>query len=200
MIRWVDGDTVVTTQGKVRLIGVDTPERDRCGYARSTSHAKAWAPRGSKITLGDPKSVRNKDDYGRRLRYVLRGGKDIAQSQIVKGAKARYDSLDGYQWHPRQGRYRKADASHVDHCPGGTAGPAPVPAPIVGQPPTGGSGSFPPSGINTCPANAPIKGNRGSPDWIYHLPGQQYYGVTNPEECFATAGGAVAAGYRAAKT
>lgn len=34
---------------------------------------------------------------------------------------------------------------------------------------------------------------------IYHLPGDRYYDVTNPEECFATAADAEAAGYRRAK-
>jgi hypothetical protein len=34
---------------------------------------------------------------------------------------------------------------------------------------------------------------------IYHLPGQQYYDITEAEECFATAAAAEAAGYRAAK-
>ena len=31
VVRWVDGDTVVTTKGEVRLIGVDTPERGDAG-------------------------------------------------------------------------------------------------------------------------------------------------------------------------
>ena len=29
-------------------------------------------------------------------------------------AKARYDSLDGYDWHPRQDRYRRADANNPE--------------------------------------------------------------------------------------
>ena len=59
--------------------------------------------------------------------------------------------------------------------------------------------SYPPSSRSSCPSNAPIKGNRGDTEWIYHQPGQQYYDVTNPEECFASDAAAVAAGYRAAK-
>ena len=34
---------------------------------------------------------------------------------------------------------------------------------------------------------------------IYHKPGQRYYDVTVPEECFASEAAAQAAGYRAAK-
>ena len=50
---------------------------------------------------------------------------------------------------------------------------------------------------NACPKKAPIKGNRGD-EWIYHLPSNQYYSQTNPEECFASEDGAKKAGYRAA--
>ena len=49
----------------------------------------------------------------------------------------------------------------------------------------------------TCPSWAPIKGNRSS--MIYHMPGQRYYNITNPEACFATETAAVKAGYRKAK-
>ncbi|MFS0868115.1 hypothetical protein AB3M83_12380 [Microbacterium sp. 179-B 1A2 NHS] len=57
-----------------------------------------------------------------------------------------------------------------------------------------------PISTNSCPKSHPIKGNqttRHTSDWIYHVPGGQYYGVTNPEECFATEGAAQRAGYRA---
>jgi hypothetical protein len=50
-----------------------------------------------------------------------------------------------------------------------------------------------------CPSYAPIKGNQGSNGWIYHLPRNEYYDATNPEECFATESAALAAGYRPAK-
>lgn len=48
-----------------------------------------------------------------------------------------------------------------------------------------------------CPSWAPVKGNQGSYDWIYHVPGSTYYDRTNPEECFSSASAASRAGYRA---
>jgi hypothetical protein len=45
-----------------------------------------------------------------------------------------------------------------------------------------------------CPATGPIKGNQSG---LYHVPEGSYYDVTNPEECFATAEDAEAAGYGA---
>lgn len=50
-----------------------------------------------------------------------------------------------------------------------------------------------------CPSWAPIKGNRGTNGWIYHVPGGAYYSRTNPEECFRTEADARAAGYRRSK-
>ena len=40
------------------------------------------------------------------------GGRDTGLAQIRKGyAHARYDSRDGYDWHPSQSKYRRADAN-----------------------------------------------------------------------------------------
>ncbi len=180
VVRWLDGDTVVTSRGTVRLIGVDTPERGRCGHAAATRKARRAAPAGSLVRLGNPTSVRGRDRYGRLLRYVNRGTTDVSALQIRGGARARYDSRDGYQRHPRQARYRRLDARHANYRCGGRRVSAPV-APVG----------------RSCPSSAPIKGNRSS--MIYHRPGQQYYRVTNPEQCFRTAAAAEAAGYRAAR-
>lgn len=54
-----------------------------------------------------------------------------------------------------------------------------------------------PSASGDCPDSAPIKGNGDS--GIYHVPGGQFYDVTNAEECFASESAAVAAGYRKSK-
>lgn len=111
---WVDGDTVITSAGKVRLIGIDAPEMsDRCSLATDAKeYAEFLAPVGSSITLVDPLSVNDIDKYGRILRYVdLEDGTDVGFSLLLSDlAKARYDSRDLYQWHPREGAYRKSSA------------------------------------------------------------------------------------------
>lgn len=191
VIRWGDGDTVDTSRGKVRLIGIDTPELGQCGASEAHQRAEALAPAGSKIRLVAPRSVQNKDRYGRLLRYVEIDGRDVGLVQIKEGARARYDSRTGYDHHPRQAKYVRADKKHGSPCKNQAVG---------GGAPNTGSGSYDPlPGGRDCPANAPIKGNQGSNGWIYHQPWNQYYSVTNPEECFATAAAAEAAGYRAAK-
>ena len=115
VLSWSDGDTVWTSRGKVRLIGIDTPETGTCGAAKALSWAQYYAPVGSYVKLGNPASVIDKDRYGRLLRYVDRNGVDIGNRQIMKGAKARYDGRDGFQWHPRQGKYRSTDASYANY-------------------------------------------------------------------------------------
>ncbi len=54
---------------------------------------------------------------------------------------------------------------------------------------------IPADGVN-CPATHPVKGNIGS-EKVYHSPTGAYYKRTTPEECFASAADAAAAGYRA---
>ena len=111
----VDGDTVRTSRGTVRLIGVDTPERGRCGYSAATSNARRLAPVGSWVKLTRVAGRDNQDRYGRYLRYVSRNSVDLGGAQIKAGlADARYDSRDGYGWHPNQDSYVAQDIANPD--------------------------------------------------------------------------------------
>lgn len=57
-----------------------------------------------------------------------------------------------------------------------------------------------PTSSGSCPSSHPIKGNHSSSgEWIYHVPGGQFYSRTNPEDCFRTEAAARAAGYRASQ-
>jgi endonuclease YncB( thermonuclease family) len=52
----------------------------------------------------------DRDRYGRLLRYVDIGNQDAGLRLIKRGlAIARYDSRDGYGFHPREPRYIAAD-------------------------------------------------------------------------------------------
>jgi endonuclease YncB( thermonuclease family) len=113
----VDGDTVVIDSGQhVRLIGVDTPERDTCGY-QEARYAMRRLVEGRAVHLVNPGSVQDRDAYGRLLRFVDVGGRDAGLAQIRAGrAVARFDSRDGYDPHPREDRYRRADQEAVGAC------------------------------------------------------------------------------------
>lgn len=109
--RVIDGDTVEIDTGEhVRLIGIDTPERGECGYTRAR-RALTRMLEGERVVLENPGSVDDKDRYDRLLRYVDDTfGDDAGLEMIDRGlAVARYDSVDGYDEHPRESEYRAAD-------------------------------------------------------------------------------------------
>jgi endonuclease YncB( thermonuclease family) len=139
----VDGDTIAMSDGsRVRLIGIDTPERGQCG-SDEASALMASLITGKNITLvlGARDDV---DSYGRLLRYVEVSGVDVDLTMIESGrAIARYDGRDGYGEHPRQAAYVAADeaAPSINECPTvqpvpvATPAPAPVPAAVPASAP-----------------------------------------------------------------
>ena len=110
----VDGDTVdVEGVGRIRVIGIDTPERGACGF-ESATQAMTVLVLGRHVSLV-PGATEDADRYGRLLRYVDVGSEDAGLSLIEDGwAIARYDSRDGYGRHPREDAYVSADLSTED--------------------------------------------------------------------------------------
>jgi micrococcal nuclease len=86
----VDGDTlhVELERGRderVRLIGVDTPERGECRAAHATALARALADGRRVVLAGDPTQA-TRDVYGRLLAYVwLPGGRDLGFQLLARG-------------------------------------------------------------------------------------------------------------------
>lgn len=112
----VDGDTIRLRSGTyVRLIGIDTPEVGQCGYRAAKRKLDRWV--GGEVRLVNPAGVDDRDHYRRLLRYAHDSGRDTGLALIRLGlAKARYDGRDGYDRHPRQATYRRADRSNPDLC------------------------------------------------------------------------------------
>lgn len=116
--RVVDGDTVVTSTGlTVRIIGIDAPEMGACGTEEAEALLRELVE-GQDVTLVNPTSVVDTDQYGRTLRYIDTGGGDDAAVGLLEAgyAIARYDYLDGYDWHPRQDAYRALDDATAHVC------------------------------------------------------------------------------------
>lgn len=139
----VDGDTIETSAGTVRLMGIDTPERGECGHDdASLAIGKLVAP-GDAITLELTDGQNDTDNHGRLIRVVTTAdGTDLGMMQLEAGnAVARYDSRDGYPAHPYESAYH--DAQKATLGPGGVvittaceaaAQPAPAPAPVQPAP------------------------------------------------------------------
>ena len=134
--RAVDGDTIDTTLGRVRVIGIDTPERGECGYSEATNRVTQLLVGGPEEIVFNSPDHDETDKYGRLLRHVLiKDAGDLGEILIREGyANARYDSLDGYDRHIHQDKYRALDFWTPHRC-----GPA---ADAVSDlpPPSGGSG------------------------------------------------------------
>jgi endonuclease YncB( thermonuclease family) len=138
----VDGDTldVRLTSGKterIRLIGIDTPERGVCYFSQATARARQLAMSKHVVLRGDP-TQDTRDRYGRLLAYVwLPGGKDLGYQLIAGGFAKVYVYRNPFQ---RLSAYRTAGAT----AKGATAGQwkacapaaAPVPAPTPSPVPT----------------------------------------------------------------
>ena len=107
MLRVTDGDTlVVEVDGReedVRLIGINTPERDECFFAEATN---------ALVELVDGRDVRlvvdqtDRDQFGRLLRYVFVGDTFVNEAMVRDGFAqafryepdvARADQLDAAQ-------------------------------------------------------------------------------------------------------
>lgn len=184
VINVVDGDTVDVrsasgNRARVRVIGIDTPERGECGFSEASSALTALVLHQQVDLVAGARDDR--DRYGRILRYVDVGSTDPGLSLIQQGyAIARYDSRDGYGHHRRQDAYIAADTATTHYC-AGTAKPSPSPeaAPPPRTSPTEqrSSGSSNPWGTSSChPAYDPCVpptsevGDLDCPDVRTHYP------------------------------
>ena len=120
----VDGDTVeVSRDGvveRVRLLGIDTPERGQCGYDEATALvAGLVTDREVTLVVGSPD---DRDRYERLLRFLevtVDGAVvDVGLRQLEAGLAAEvYDSRTGYPRHDREDAYVAADEAAPDVCP-----------------------------------------------------------------------------------
>jgi len=114
--RVVDGDTVDVrlTSGRterIRLIGIDTPERGQCDAAKATTFARTVAQGRAAVLQGDATQA-TRDRYGRLLAYAWVGGRDLGYQQLARGLAKVYvydrpfQRLPAYQQAERTGKAR----------------------------------------------------------------------------------------------
>lgn len=87
-----DGDTIDvrlrSRSDTVRVIGIDTPEvyfGAECGGAQASHSMHRLLQPGDRVRLIRDRSQDNRDRYGRLLRYVQRGHRDVGRAQVRKG-------------------------------------------------------------------------------------------------------------------
>ena len=138
----VDGDTLdVSTGERIRIIGIDTPERGGCGYDEAANYLASLLT-GKTVTL-TPGAQDDRDAYDRLLRYVdTADGIDVGLAQLeASQAISRYNSRDGYGRHDREDSYIAADQRTIVGCSTIPGQPVPVPTPTTQTPAGGGGGA-----------------------------------------------------------
>lgn len=104
----VDGDTVKTTLGTVRVLGINTPELSECNGYEAKIRVEDLLKGKEKIYLENDSLADDTDRYGRLLRYIiLPDGRDMGLILVEEGwaNSFRYDSSTGYP-------YEKEDLYH----------------------------------------------------------------------------------------
>lgn len=96
--RVVDGDTIdlevdvgfyLTTVIRVRLLGVDTPERGQAGWADATAFTTRWlAARGGRLRATTVKT----DSFGRWLADIYAGTEHLGPALLDAGHARPYRS------------------------------------------------------------------------------------------------------------
>jgi micrococcal nuclease len=87
----IDGDTIdVTINGRrerVRLIGIDTPERGNCYYREASDFLDALV-NGREVWLEADSSQDDRDRYDRLLRFIWLADGRMANALLVEGGYA----------------------------------------------------------------------------------------------------------------
>lgn len=81
-----DGDTIRCGETRIRLLGIDAPERGQDGGASATAALRRMLPEGSAATLRY--DVQERDRYGRVLAYVYAADGVHVNEALVRGGYA----------------------------------------------------------------------------------------------------------------
>jgi micrococcal nuclease len=105
-----DGDTISVRldsgrRERVRLIGIDTPERGACLAGKARTLARGLATGERVLLLGDP-TQDTRDRYGRLLAYAWVHGRDLGFQLVSAGVARVYVYDDPFR---RLSAYRRAE-------------------------------------------------------------------------------------------
>lgn len=94
----VDGDTIECDPvGRIRLIGIDAPERDQAPHGAASAEGLGhWIRQGSRVTL-EP-DVNRRDKYGRVLAYLWHDGEMVNWWMVREGWALAYRYEPDVRW------------------------------------------------------------------------------------------------------
>jgi endonuclease YncB( thermonuclease family) len=91
VLRVIDGDTIETNLGIIRLYGVDTPEIEEKCFQLAKTETERLAGYRIRIENGP----RAKDRYGRKLAYVYTENGDSIDANLIENGFAKAWEKDG---------------------------------------------------------------------------------------------------------
>jgi len=103
----IDGDTIYTTNYKIRLSLVDTPEKNEPGFAEATAFTAQMCPVGSFVTI-DQDDVQKYDQHDRLLANIFCNGKSLNSALLYNGhaeISTRYCSISEFSDYPWAQRF-----------------------------------------------------------------------------------------------
>jgi micrococcal nuclease len=87
--RVTDGDTLRLRDGRrVRLLQIDAPEKGECFARAATRMLARRVPRGTRVRLARDRTLDNRDEHGRLLRYVLLANLVDVNVELVRDGAA----------------------------------------------------------------------------------------------------------------
>ena len=89
--RVIDGDTLDTTAGRVRLFGLNTPERGERCFSEATNRLHELAGKTTRVETGP----RLEDQFGRLLRYAYTADGNSIDVLLIGEGLARAWTRDG---------------------------------------------------------------------------------------------------------
>lgn len=195
----VDGDTLVLNGKHVRLAAIDAPELDQS----CQRDGQAWAcgeeakRQLDSMIAGQTVYCQGEevDQYGRLLGTCSANRMNLNASMVEYGWATAYRAYsDDYLAQEHRARSTKAGIWRSEFA-------LPEQHRIAVREASRPAATTAPAGrTKKLSSICDIKGNRSRRgDWIYHLPGMQYYEQTRPEEIFCSEADAIAAGYRRSK-
>lgn len=141
VVRVIDGDTIEVTDGiRVRLIGVDTPEKAACFGAEATRYANELIPPGTRVRL--VYDVQRRDAFGRTLAYVYKVSDGVfVNLALARNGFAQQDTVPPNVAHAEEfrvaaGSARAASLGLWQACLSAPATTIPAPVPLAAVPTT----------------------------------------------------------------
>lgn len=107
--RVIDGDTIEADGERIRLIGINTPERKKCYYSEAKEFAENMFD-SKDVELVKSEITKNRGYYKRLLRYVYVDGEDYGLMALKNGMAKLYKGK-----HEKREEYKRAEEYAKHH-------------------------------------------------------------------------------------